>query len=93
MHRFATERCGFGARRPTVRVADGDPTRAAGIDLHTVRLQAMRILGWAFLVRATPSTVRGRVDVAGRRSLAVLVAYVRATAAVAVVRSTPSVLG
>jgi hypothetical protein len=30
-----------------VRVADGDPTRAAGIDLHTVRLQAMRILGWA----------------------------------------------
>jgi hypothetical protein len=47
MHRFATERCGFGARRPTVRVADGDLTRAAGIDLHTVRLQAMRILGWA----------------------------------------------
>ena len=42
---------------------------------------------------ATPSTVRGRVDVAGRRSLAVLVACVRATAAVAVVRSTPSVLG
>jgi hypothetical protein len=33
--RFATERCGFGARRPTVRVADGDLTRAAGIDLHT----------------------------------------------------------
>jgi putative heme transporter len=47
---------------------------------------------WQFLVRATPSTVRGRVDVAGRRSLAVLAANVRATAAVAVVRSTPSVL-
>jgi putative heme transporter len=40
---------------------------------------------WRFLLRAAPSTVRYRVDVAGRRSLAALVAYVRATAAVAVV--------
>ncbi len=48
---------------------------------------------WQFLVRATPSTVRGRVECGGAPSLAVLVAYVRATAAVAVVRSTPSVLG
>ena len=40
---------------------------------------------WQFLLGATPSSARGRVDVAGRRSLAALVAYVRACAAVAVV--------
>src|SRR4249919_3697071 len=25
LHRFAVARCGFGRRRPTVRVADGEP--------------------------------------------------------------------
>jgi predicted PurR-regulated permease PerM len=40
---------------------------------------------WQFLIQAAPSRVRSRVDVAGRRSLAALVSYVRATAAVAVV--------
>ncbi|MDQ3326637.1 MAG: IS21 family transposase, partial [Actinomycetota bacterium] len=25
LHRFASERCGFGPRPPTLRVADGDP--------------------------------------------------------------------
>jgi predicted PurR-regulated permease PerM len=40
---------------------------------------------WQFLLRAAPAAVRSRVDVAGRRSLIALVAYVRATAAVAVV--------
>jgi len=40
---------------------------------------------WQFLLRAAPSARRSRVDVAGRRSLAALVAYVRATFAVAVV--------
>ena len=40
---------------------------------------------WQFLLRAAPLAVRSRVDVAGRRSLAALVAYVRATFAVAVV--------
>jgi predicted PurR-regulated permease PerM len=40
---------------------------------------------WTFLVRAVPSRVRNRVDVAGRRGFASLVSYVRATAAVAVV--------
>ncbi len=39
---------------------------------------------WEFLLRAAPTAVRTRVDVAGRRGLAALVAYVRATAAVAV---------
>ena len=40
---------------------------------------------WQFLLRVVPSTPRRRVDVAGRRSLAALVSYVRATGAVAVV--------
>ena len=39
---------------------------------------------WEFLIRAAPTAVRTRVDVAGRRGLAALVAYVRATAVVAV---------
>ncbi|MBW0134666.1 AI-2E family transporter [Pseudonocardia abyssalis] len=40
---------------------------------------------WQFLLLAVPSDVRARADVAGRRGLAALVSYVRATAAVAVV--------
>jgi predicted PurR-regulated permease PerM len=40
---------------------------------------------WHFLLRAAPSRVRTRVDVAGRRGLAALVSYARATSAVAVV--------
>jgi predicted PurR-regulated permease PerM len=40
---------------------------------------------WAFLVRGVPLPVRTRVDVAGRRGFASLVAYVRATASVALV--------
>lgn len=40
---------------------------------------------WQFLVLVVPSGPRRRVDVAGRRSLAALVSYVRATGAVAVV--------
>lgn len=40
---------------------------------------------WSFLVRGVPSHVRSRVDVAGRRGLAALVHYVRATAVVAAV--------
>jgi predicted PurR-regulated permease PerM len=42
---------------------------------------------WRFLLLGVPRTVRTRVDVAGRRGLAALVAYVRATAAVAVLDS------
>ncbi|WP_181773631.1 AI-2E family transporter [Amycolatopsis pittospori] len=40
---------------------------------------------WAFLLRAVPAATRTRADVAGRRSLAALVSYVRATIAVATV--------
>ncbi|SES41277.1 AI-2E family transporter [Lentzea albida] len=40
---------------------------------------------WRFLLRVVPDGPRRRVDVAGRRSLAALVSYVRATGAVAVV--------
>lgn len=40
---------------------------------------------WRFLLRAAPRVRRERVDVAGRRSFACLVGYVRATALVAVV--------
>ncbi|MTD56179.1 AI-2E family transporter [Amycolatopsis pithecellobii] len=40
---------------------------------------------WGFLMKGVPPHVRNRVDVAGRRGFASLVAYVRATAAVAVV--------
>jgi predicted PurR-regulated permease PerM len=40
---------------------------------------------WSFLVRGVPAPVRSRVDVAGRRGFASLVAYVRATASVALV--------
>jgi predicted PurR-regulated permease PerM len=39
---------------------------------------------WGFLLGATPANRRARIDVAGRRALAALVSYVRATAAVAV---------
>jgi putative heme transporter len=40
---------------------------------------------WQFLLSAAPAEVRTRVDVAGRRGLAALVSYIRATAVVAVV--------
>ena len=40
---------------------------------------------WQFLLGVIPNDVRTRVDVAGRRGIAALVAYVRATAVVAVV--------
>ena len=40
---------------------------------------------WSFLIRGVPGRVRARVDVAGRRGLAALVHYVRATAVVAAV--------
>jgi putative heme transporter len=40
---------------------------------------------WQFLLGVVPTHVRTRVDVAGRRGLAALVSYVRATAVVAVV--------
>lgn len=40
---------------------------------------------WRFLIKAAPRPVRRRVDVAGRRSVAALVSYVRATTVVAVV--------
>jgi predicted PurR-regulated permease PerM len=40
---------------------------------------------WQYLLNVVPDDVRTRVDVAGRRGLAALVSYVRATAAVAVV--------
>jgi predicted PurR-regulated permease PerM len=40
---------------------------------------------WEFLLRAVPEQVRTRTDVAGRRGLAALVSYVRATAVVATV--------
>jgi predicted PurR-regulated permease PerM len=40
---------------------------------------------WQFLLAAAPEEIRTRVDVAGRRSLAALVSYIRATAVVAVV--------
>ena len=40
---------------------------------------------WEFLLRAVPERVRTRTDVAGRRGLAALVSYVRATAVVATV--------
>ena len=40
---------------------------------------------WRFLTKAVPGRVRERVDVAGRRGLAALVHYVRATAVVAAV--------
>jgi predicted PurR-regulated permease PerM len=40
---------------------------------------------WRFLVRGVPARVRSRVDVAGRRGLAALVHFVRATAVVAAV--------
>ena len=40
---------------------------------------------WRFLLRAVPGRVRQRIDVAGRRGLAALVHYVRATAVVAAV--------
>ncbi|ONI83038.1 AI-2E family transporter [Actinosynnema sp. ALI-1.44] len=40
---------------------------------------------WGFLLRGVPSDHRTRIDVAGRRGLAALVSYVRATIAVATV--------
>ncbi|TQM13863.1 AI-2E family transporter [Pseudonocardia kunmingensis] len=40
---------------------------------------------WQFVLGAAPADVRTRVDVAGRRGLAALVSYIRATAIVAVV--------
>jgi hypothetical protein len=38
LHRFAVERCGFGRRRPTLRVADGDPGVECQIDFARMGL-------------------------------------------------------
>lgn len=40
---------------------------------------------WSFVIRAVPENIRDRVNVAGRRGFSSLVAYVRATAEVAIV--------
>ena len=40
LHRFAAERCGFGRRRPTVRVADGEPGVECQIDFARMGLIA-----------------------------------------------------
>jgi predicted PurR-regulated permease PerM len=48
---------------------------------------------WRFLIRIVPDHERSRVDLAGRRSLAALVSYVRATATVAVVDAVAVGLG
>lgn len=48
---------------------------------------------WRFLIRVVPAVPRRRVDVAGRRGLAALVSYVRATGAVAVVDAPASASG
>lgn len=38
LHRFAAERCGFGRRQPTVRVADGEPGAECQIDFARLGL-------------------------------------------------------
>jgi transposase len=38
LHRFAAERCGFGRRQPTVRVADGEPGAECQIDFARMGL-------------------------------------------------------
>jgi transposase len=38
LHRFAVERCGFGRRRPTVRVADGEPGVECQLDFGRLGL-------------------------------------------------------
>ena len=38
LHRFASERCGFGRRQPTVRVADGEPGVECQIDFARLGL-------------------------------------------------------
>jgi hypothetical protein len=38
LHRFATERCGFGRRQPTVRVADGEPGVECQLDFARMGL-------------------------------------------------------
>jgi len=48
---------------------------------------------WTFLTKVAPRTARARVDVAGRRGLAALVSYTRATGAVAVVDAVAIGLG
>ena len=40
LHRFAAERCGFGRRQPTVRVADGEPGVECQIDFARMGLIA-----------------------------------------------------
>jgi predicted PurR-regulated permease PerM len=48
---------------------------------------------WAFLLRGAPQRIRTQVDTAGRRSLAALVSYVRATIAVATVDAVGAGIG
>jgi hypothetical protein len=54
LHRFAGERCGFGRRRPTVRVADGEPGAECQLDFGRLGL----IPG----PRRRPAPGRARVD-------------------------------
>lgn len=45
LHRFATERCGFGSRNLTVRVADGDPGIECQIDFGYLGCSPTRRMG------------------------------------------------
>ena len=45
LHRFAVERCGFGRRQPTVRVADGEPGVECQIDFGRLGLVPTRTPG------------------------------------------------
>lgn len=42
LHRFAVERCGFGRRQPTVRVADGKPGHECQLDFGRLGLMMTR---------------------------------------------------
>lgn len=57
LHRFATERCGFGQRRVTVRVADGEPGAELQVDFGRMGLlfdpaAGRRRVVWALIFTA-----------------------------------------
>jgi transposase len=52
LHRFAVERCGFGRRQPTVRVADGKPGEECQIDFARMGLIPDPVTGRRRVVHA-----------------------------------------
>ena len=73
LHRFAAGRCGFGARQPTVRVADGRPGVECQLDFGRLgrgRRPPRPVLGPVGVGKTHLATALGHIAIRRRRTVA-----------------------